>query len=259
VEYVRTVDVGAFAPDRFDWQVLADTESCVAICASSPPGSGGPAHHIHRSDQLYYVLEGELTVQLGDEEHTAGPDTVVFIPAGLPHHNINRGAEPEVHLDLIVAPPGRGEPLATPYDEAAHGGTAHGTPYLQPVDPQGFAEAGELAGFALQPLASRRTGSEDIRMYAAQIQPGGRGPSWHIHDVDQMYFILGGCLTVEVAHKRYEAGPGSLVLLPAGVPHRNWNAGDEPERHLAMLVPEPPQGQPLDLGVEFALTGEEFG
>ena len=28
--------------------------------------------------------------------------------------------------------------------------------------------------------------------------------------------------------------PGSLIVFPAGVPHRNWNGGSEPTVHLAL-------------------------
>jgi mannose-6-phosphate isomerase-like protein (cupin superfamily) len=41
-------------------------------------------------------------------------------------------------------------------------------------------------------------------------------------------------------HGEFEAGPGSLVVFPAGVPHRNWNAGDVATVHLSFNTPVPP-------------------
>jgi len=29
------------------------------------------------------------------------------------------------------------------------------------------------------------------------------------------------------------------VTIPAGMPHRNWNSGAEPELHLNLRIPEP--------------------
>ncbi len=50
-----------------------------------PPG-GGPPPHVHsREDECFYVLEGEITFQIGDERRTAGPGTFVHMPIGTPH------------------------------------------------------------------------------------------------------------------------------------------------------------------------------
>jgi len=58
---------------------------------------------------------------------------------------------------------------------------------------------------------------------------------------------------------RHVAEPGTLVVLPAGVPHRQWNEGRVPERHLALLSPAPEPGRPLDVGVKLEATGEVYG
>ena len=36
-----------------------------------------------------------------------------------------------------------------------------------------------------------------------------------------------------------------MVVFPAGVPHRNWNAGSEPTVHLAINVPQPDPSAPF--------------
>ena len=42
--------------------------------------------HVHRDeDELFYILEGEHVIRVGDEEHTVGPGGVVFAPRGIPH------------------------------------------------------------------------------------------------------------------------------------------------------------------------------
>ncbi len=49
------------------------------------PGGGAP-HHVHsREDETFYVLEGELTLQIGDDKLVAGPGTFVNLPIGNPH------------------------------------------------------------------------------------------------------------------------------------------------------------------------------
>ena len=47
---------------------------------------GGPPPHIHRrEDETFYVLEGEITFQVGDQRRVAGPGTFVHMPIGNLH------------------------------------------------------------------------------------------------------------------------------------------------------------------------------
>ena len=80
--------------------------------------------------------------------------------------------------------------------------------------------------------------------------PAGDGSPMglHIHPVDQVFYILSGTMSLEIDGTELQAGPGTLVTFPAGVPHRNWNAGTEPTVHLALQIPMP------DPGVPFATT-----
>ena len=49
------------------------------------PG-GGPPPHIHlRENETFYVLEGEITFQVGDERRVAKPGTFVHMPIGNLH------------------------------------------------------------------------------------------------------------------------------------------------------------------------------
>ena len=50
-----------------------------------PPGSPDGFGHSHRTiEELYFVLEGELAMKLGDDVLTLGPRDAVLIPAGTP-------------------------------------------------------------------------------------------------------------------------------------------------------------------------------
>ena len=52
-----------------------------------PADWGGPPLHHHDFDEAFYVLEGELTFQLGDERATAGPGELAFAGRG-DHHTL---------------------------------------------------------------------------------------------------------------------------------------------------------------------------
>lgn len=66
--------------------------------------SGPPLHH-HAFDEAFYVLDGELTFQLGDELVAAGPNTFVFAPGGAVHTLANLGDAPARYL-LVCTPAG---------------------------------------------------------------------------------------------------------------------------------------------------------
>jgi quercetin dioxygenase-like cupin family protein len=60
------------------------------ILDHSEPGRG-PRLHRHPYDETWVVQEGNLTFQLGDERHPAGPGDIVIAPPGVPHKFTNDG------------------------------------------------------------------------------------------------------------------------------------------------------------------------
>ena len=50
-------------------------------------------HLHHDSDEVAYVLSGEVTFKIGDEVAVGGPGTCAFMPRGVPHAWKSTGAE----------------------------------------------------------------------------------------------------------------------------------------------------------------------
>jgi quercetin dioxygenase-like cupin family protein len=48
-------------------------------------GEEAPLHVHHREDEAFWILEGELTFQVGDETIKASPGSFLFGPKGIPH------------------------------------------------------------------------------------------------------------------------------------------------------------------------------
>ena len=90
----RFLATGAETGGRFTlWEALV------------PPG-GGPPPHIHLSDaECFYVLEGEVTFQLGEERRTVGAGTFASIAPGDLHCFKNESGKPARML-IQVAPAG---------------------------------------------------------------------------------------------------------------------------------------------------------
>lgn len=72
--------------------------------ASIPPGCGNPPHIHSREEETFYVQQGTLTVQVGDNTVTASSGDVVCLPKGIVHSFQNNGSV-EVKA-LVVAVPG---------------------------------------------------------------------------------------------------------------------------------------------------------
>jgi quercetin dioxygenase-like cupin family protein len=70
-----------------------------------PPRAKGPFLHRHDFDEAFYVLEGELVFQLGDELVTARAGDLAFAPRGVAHTFTNRTDAPARSV-LVITPAG---------------------------------------------------------------------------------------------------------------------------------------------------------
>lgn len=62
---------------------------------TAPPGFAGPPLHFHRNTaEMFYVLEGELTMQVGSELKTLRPGGVAIVPPETLHKFFNRSDKP---------------------------------------------------------------------------------------------------------------------------------------------------------------------
>jgi mannose-6-phosphate isomerase-like protein (cupin superfamily) len=68
-----------------------------------PPRYIAPLHVHHHDDEAWYVLEGVLCVQRGDEIVEAQAGSGVFVPRGLKHTYWNPSAEPTRYLLVMTA------------------------------------------------------------------------------------------------------------------------------------------------------------
>ena len=120
--------------------------------------------------------------------------------------------------------------------------------YLRNVD---FAQLTAVADRVSQPLLDWDSGATSCSVNCIKTPPGEGSPAgMHTHVVDQLFYILSGTMSLEIDGQAYTAHPGTLVVFPAGVPHRNWNGGSEPTVHLAFNTPLPSPDEPFARPVE---------
>jgi uncharacterized cupin superfamily protein len=68
---------------------------CTVWEGEVPPGAVGAGPHYHRGrDEFFYVLEGELVLRIGDDQHIAPRGTFAFVPRETIHGFHNASREP---------------------------------------------------------------------------------------------------------------------------------------------------------------------
>jgi quercetin dioxygenase-like cupin family protein len=83
-----------------------DTNGKYAMWEAIVPPGGGPPPHVHsREEEGFYILEGEITFQIGDGRLVANAGTFANMSVGTPHSFKNEGSKPARML-ISVAPAG---------------------------------------------------------------------------------------------------------------------------------------------------------
>jgi len=82
-----------------------DTKGQFALLeAVARKGNVPPPHIHHREDEVFYVVEGEMTFSVGDRTIKATPGTMVFLPRDVVHSFVIESEQ--VRLVALVTPAG---------------------------------------------------------------------------------------------------------------------------------------------------------
>ena len=85
--------------------LLRSEESDGHLAVVELTGGGRPPLHRHDFDETFYILEGELTFQRGEERVTRRAGELVFVPRGVPHTYANLSGAPARAL-MVITPAG---------------------------------------------------------------------------------------------------------------------------------------------------------
>src|ERR1051325_11017292 len=70
-------------------------DAWMALDYTLPAGRmGAPLHYHRHTTESFYVISGELSMQVGEREVKAGPGSYVFVPPGVAHSFANRSDGP---------------------------------------------------------------------------------------------------------------------------------------------------------------------
>ena len=75
-------------------------------------------------------------------------------------------------------------------------------------------------------LEGRAVGLSHLTLTLGESPPG-QGTRLHRHDAEELIIVHAGRGTYTVGDTTVEAGPGDVVVIPSGMPHRWVNDGQE--------------------------------
>jgi quercetin dioxygenase-like cupin family protein len=220
-----------------------------------PPGNGTSPHvHLHE-DELFYVLEGMLGLEVAGETVLATPGSVVYFPRGIPHGFRNIGVI-EARMLTLATPGGIEEFFAEMSDLAPDAnlpdmlsvGQRHGI--LAPDalvprtgrpwflrDPGDAADCWNIQSERLFCLATSEETGGFLSLFICLTPPEGRVPS-HTHTREaQGFYVLDGAVDILLGGNSQTLSAGAFAHLPKNVPHAYQNAQNAPTRMLIISTP----------------------
>ena len=223
------------------------------ICYLDPQGSIDP--HLHSFEESFYVLEGELEVQIGEQTQSVNAGNFGLISTGTLHRwrNVGTGiarwlemqspqprpANGPAGLDTFFMDaearslPKQAEPSANVvgyFDEAQ---------LPRPGGPSQMEGFNPTTGVAIKMFVDRSFGAVHHSLFLIQYQPGAK-IDLHDHTFEESYFIVSGQVRAQAEGQSYELGPGDVIWTSVGCVHCFENLGAEPVRWIETQAPLPP-------------------
>ncbi len=91
------------------WHLLRNSKLSV-IEERVPPGAGETHHYHQDAQQFFYVISGQVTVQIEDKTFHLAIGEGIFVKPGQPHQLMNAG-EVDARFLVISAPPSHGDKI----------------------------------------------------------------------------------------------------------------------------------------------------
>ena len=106
------------------------------------------------------------------------------------------------------------------------------------VSPDG-GELIELGPATIRILEDGATTAHRLGIGEITLAPHSDGPPQHRHaEHDEGFYVVSGTVRFTVGHTVHDAPPGTLVMVPPGVPHTFANLGDHPVVMVNTFTPD---------------------
>ncbi len=209
--------------------------------------------HIHSFEESFYLLEGNVIAQVGDQAHLLGPGHFGLFSTGVKHAFRNAGDQPARWLEMQAPQPrpvenGRDTffisgDVATQAKPPEKGTNQFGhfdeSQLPQPAAPSEMEGFNPTTGVAIKMFVDRSFGAIHQSLFLIQYMPGAKIDP-HDHTFEESYFIVGGQVKATADGKNYDLGAGDVIWTGVGCIHSFENAGTEPVRWIETQAPLPP-------------------
>lgn len=215
--------------------------------------TGSIEQHVHSFEESFYVLEGKVIVQIGDESFALSAGHFGLIGTGTKHALCNTSTEPARWLETQAPQPRHPD---SGRDTFFLGGEAsaeakvpeNGTSFISHFDeaqlpvPGGASQMegfNPTTGVAIKMFVDRSFGAVHQSLFLIQYMPSAR-IDLHDHTFEESYYIVSGRVKATADGKTYDLGPGDVIWTGVGCMHAFENAGNEPVRWIETQAPLPP-------------------
>jgi quercetin dioxygenase-like cupin family protein len=221
------------------------------ICYLEPSGVIEP--HIHSFEETFYILEGNVVAQIGEQAYALGPGHFGLIGTGVKHAWRCLGDQPagwlemqapqprpveygrdtffvDGHIPTNAAPPDAAAALLGHFDE---------TQLPRPGAPSEMEGFNPTTGVAIKMFVDRSFGAVHQSLFLIQYMPGAKIDP-HDHTFEESYLIVSGRVQATADGKTYDLGPGDVIWTSVGCVHSFANLGSEPVRWIETQAPLPP-------------------
>jgi mannose-6-phosphate isomerase-like protein (cupin superfamily) len=219
-------------------EILSDDETLHSTWSRFAAGRDGADLHVHRQHtDMFYVLEGELTVRLGTEGETAAvpAGTLARVPPLVVHGFRNASSAEMRYLNFHA--PGRG---FADYLRSIRDGAPITYDQHPPPDNGGRPTRDAVVGGAATVAdgVDLLADVDEVGIAEIRSEPGAPAPPAHLHRKHvESFYVLEGALTFTVNGSEIHAGVGTWVQIPAGVAHAFAPSGEGPARFLDVHTP----------------------
>ena len=211
--------------------------------------------HLHSFEESFYILEGNVIVQIGEHTHVLGPGHFGLIGTGVSHGWKNtdessarwlemqspqpRSADAQAGRDtffiageipLQAIAPNPASPFLGYFDEAQ---------LPRPGAPSQMEGFNPTTGVAIKMFVDRSFGAIHQSLFLIQYQPGAK-IDLHDHTFEESYFIVSGQVHATADGESYDLVPGDVIWTSVGCIHSFANIGAEPVRWIETQAPLPP-------------------
>jgi quercetin dioxygenase-like cupin family protein len=215
--------------------LLVDAEQVGAVEVRSRPGGVAPPLHLHRKHaEVFFVLEGELTLRLEDGEHPVGPETWAFVPPEVVHTFTVTGDDPARFLDFHIPSYGFGdfvrglhaarseverEAVRAAFDQQPAPEYASGDPGLVVVRRTGGGEGEKITDRPVR-RATLLLDEDELTVSEFAYGPGERGAEPHVHrEHADAFLVVEGEFTFHLRDESITPPTGTFVLFPPNAVH----------------------------------------